>query len=112
MKFPLSSVRASFATCFAPSRNNDTSAPASGLPLLSLTVPVTVPSDFAGAACATPGVDTPDIPISNDTNASQDKLRVDALLMGFRPPRPESLGSDCGEHDSKAFSSTHERPVK
>src|SRR5687768_2229282 len=107
MKFPLSSVRASFATCFAPSRNNDTSAPASGLPLLSLTVPVTVPSDFAGAACATPA-----IPITNDTNASQDKLRVDALLMGFRPPRPESLGSDCGEHDGKVFSSTDERPVK
>src|SRR5215218_9980239 len=98
MKFPLPSVRASFATCLAPSRNNETSAPASGFPLLSVTVPVIVPSDLPGAACAIPAT-----PTNSDTNASQDKLRDNVLLMGFKNLRDQSpweatTGSTTGKH--------------
>src|SRR5678815_3899597 len=103
MKFPFSSVRASFATCFAPSRSNDTSAPASGFPLLSFTVPVMTPSDLAGAACVMPGIAMPDMPITNDTNASQDKLRVNGLLMCVfdlrdQSPSEATAGSTTAKH--------------
>src|SRR5687767_10472361 len=101
MKFPLSSVRASL-TCFAPSRNNDTSAPVSGFPLLSLTVPVMVASDLLGGAAW-------DRLAVNDTSAIQDKPRLNAFLMSLEPPRPpESLGSERGARQGKYCRS---RPV-
>src|SRR5687767_184465 len=94
MKFPLSSVRASL-TCFAPSRNSDTSAPVSGFPLLSLTVPVIVPSDLLGGAAW-------ERLAVIDTSAIQDKPRLNALFMSLRPPRrPESLGSEWGAQQVK-----------
>lgn len=73
MKLPCRSVDA-YLIVFAPSRINDTSAPASGLPLLSRTVPVIVASDlFELAAGALLEI--------NDSNAITDKLRRNILLM-------------------------------
>src|ERR1041385_751824 len=83
MKLPCLSVRASLIV-LKPSRINETSAPASGLPRLSRTVPLIVASDLPEpAACVSL--------VTNDTNAIRDKLRPNALLMRQRPPRPKSL---------------------
>src|ERR1043165_1112011 len=59
---------------FAPSRTRDTSAPASGFPRLSRTVPVIVASDLFEAVTTAP-LDT------NDTSAMTDKLRRNILFM-------------------------------
>src|SRR5689334_1120574 len=87
MKLPCLSVRASL-TVLKPSRTNETSAPASGLPRLSRTVPLMVASDLLEPA-ASVSVATKDP--TKDTSAIRDKLRPNALLMRQRPPRPKSL---------------------
>jgi len=83
MKLPCLSVRASL-TVLNPSRISETSAPASGVPRLSRTVPLMVASDlFEPAASASL--------VMKDTSAIRDKLKPNALLMRQRPPRPKSL---------------------
>src|SRR6476659_4435691 len=89
MKLPCLSVRASF-TVLNPSRISETSAPASGLPRLSRTVPLMVASDlFEPAASASL--------VMKDTSAIRDKLKPSALLMRQRPPRPKSLIGSHGQ---------------
>src|SRR6185369_7604943 len=83
MKLPCLSVRASLIV-LKPSRINETSAPASGLPRLSRTVPLIVASDLPEPAASV-------LLVMKDTNAIRDKLRPNALLMRHRPPRPKSL---------------------
>src|SRR4051794_3266669 len=83
MKLPCLSVRASL-TVLNPSRINETSAPASGLPRLSRTVPLIVASDLLEPAASASLV-------MKDTRAIRDKLKLNALLMRQRPPRPKSL---------------------
>src|SRR5215510_15421512 len=83
MKLPCLSVRASL-TVLNPSRTNETSAPASGLPRLSRTVPLMVASDLLEPAASASLV-------MKDTSAIRDKLKPNALLMRQRPPRPKSL---------------------
>src|SRR5215217_7159502 len=78
MKLPCLSVRASL-TVLNPSRINETSAPASGLPRLSRTVPLMVASDLLEPA---PSVSL----VIKDTSAMRDKLKPNALLMRQRPP--------------------------
>src|SRR5215213_10059675 len=80
MKLPCLSVRASL-TVLNPSRINETSAPASGLPRLSRTVPLMVASDLLEPAASVSLV-------IKDTSAMRDKLKPNALLMRQRPPRP------------------------
>src|SRR6185369_5251093 len=63
---------------------NETSAPASGLPRLSRTVPLMVASDLLEPVASASLV-------TKDTNAIRDKLKPNALLMRQRPPRPKSL---------------------
>src|ERR1044071_2571342 len=87
MKLPCLSVRASL-TVLKPSRINETSAPASGLPRLSRTVPLIVASDLDEPA-ASVSLATNDA--MKHTSAIRDKLRLNALLMRQRPPRPKSL---------------------
>src|SRR5215213_1243132 len=82
MKLPCLSVRASL-TVLNPSRINETSAPASGLPRLSRTVPLMVASDLLEPAASVSLV-------IKDTSAIRDKLKPNALLMRQRPPRPKS----------------------
>src|ERR1051325_2435022 len=83
MKLPCLSVRASLMV-LNPSRINETSAPASGLPRLSRTVPLMVASDLLEPVASASLV-------TKDTNAIRDKLKPNALLMRQRPPRPKSL---------------------
>src|ERR1044072_178837 len=83
MKLPCRSVRASL-TVLKPSRINETSAPANGLPRLSRTVPLIVASDLEEPAASV-------LLVTKDTSAIRDKLRPNALLMRQRPPRPKSL---------------------
>src|ERR1044072_3561284 len=83
MKLPCLSVRASL-TVLNPSRTSETSAPASGLPRLSRTVPLMVASDLLEPAASASLV-------MKDTSATRDKLKLNALLMRQRPPRPKSL---------------------
>src|ERR1044072_4248137 len=83
MKLPCLSVRASL-TVLNPSRISETSAPASGLPRLSRTVPLMVASDLLEPAASASLV-------MKDTSAIRDKLKPNALLMRQRPPRPKSL---------------------
>src|ERR1044071_3146689 len=73
MKLPCLSVRASL-TVLKPSRINETSAPANGLPRLSRTVPLIVASDLEELAASVSLV-------TKDTSAIRDKLRPNALLM-------------------------------
>src|SRR6185369_8330771 len=87
MKLPCLSVRASLIV-LKPSRINETSAPASGLPRLSRTVPLIVASDLPELA-ATASLATKDA--MKDTSAIRDKLKPNAFLMRQRPPRPKSL---------------------
>src|SRR5262245_39292576 len=75
MKFPAPSVFACFTVCLTPSRSNVTKAPASGLPLLSLTLPVMVAKDVRLDEAARVSIR------ENDTTASRDKQRLKALLM-------------------------------
>src|ERR1044072_898326 len=82
MKLPCLSVRASL-TVLNPSRTSETSAPASGLPRLSRTVPLMVASDLLEPAASASLV-------MKDTSAIRDKLKPNALLMRQRPPRPKS----------------------
>src|SRR5688572_16315159 len=72
VKLPSRSVLASL-TVFTPSRTNDTTAPASGFPLLSLTVPVIVASDLLEPASASFEM--------NEISASRDNPKPNALLM-------------------------------
>src|SRR5690349_6413160 len=83
MKLPCLSVRASL-TVLKPSRINETSAPGNGLPRLSRTVPLIVASDLPEPAASVSL-------LIKDTSAIRDKLRLNALLMRQRPPRPKSL---------------------
>src|SRR5829696_8415787 len=83
MKLPCLSVRACL-TVLKPSRINETSAPASGVPRLSRTVPLMVASDLLEPAASASLV-------MKDTTAIRDKLKLNALLMRQRPPRPKSL---------------------
>src|SRR5215213_1976377 len=78
MKLPCLSVRASL-TVLKPSRINETSAPASGLPRLSRTVPLMVASDLLEPAASASLV-------MKDTSAIRDKLKPNALFMRQRPP--------------------------
>src|SRR5690349_2493433 len=77
MKLPCLSVRASL-TVLKPSRINETSAPASGLPRLSRTVPLIVASDLPEPA-ASVSLLTKDA--MKDIDAIRDKLRPNALLI-------------------------------
>src|SRR6185369_10663106 len=81
-KLPCLSVVACLIV-FAPSRTSDTSAPASGLPWLSRTVPVMVASDLYEPVASASLV-------MNDTSAIRDNPKPSALLMR-RPPQPKSL---------------------
>src|SRR5215204_266486 len=78
MKLPCLSVRACL-TVLKPSRINETSAPASGLPRLSRTVPLMVASDLLEPAASASLV-------MKDTSAIRDKLKPNALFMRQRPP--------------------------
>src|SRR5215217_6678505 len=91
MKLPCLSVRASL-TVLNPSRINETSAPASGLPRLSRTVPLMVASDLLEPA---PSASL----VIKDTSAMRDKLKPNALLMRQRPPRPKSLFGSHGQSE-------------
>src|SRR5262249_23160023 len=73
MKLPCLSVRASL-TVLKPSRINETSAPANGLPRLSRTDPLIVASDLLEPAASVSLV-------IKDTSAIRDKLRPNALLI-------------------------------
>src|SRR6185503_14697228 len=95
-------------TVLKPSRINETSEPASGLPRLSRTVPLIVASDLLEPA-ASVSVVTKDA--MKDTSAIRDKLKPNALLMRQRPPRPKSL---FGSHDIRTGSDeeTYRNPTK
>src|ERR1041385_2974615 len=93
MKFPPASVIASFVVCLRPSRTNETSAPANGLPLLSLTEPVIVARLEALGVPARASS-------AKAVKAIRDKLRLIALLMLLDPPGVDSLleAIGTGEH--------------
>src|SRR5437868_1866853 len=92
MKLPCLSVRASL-TVFTPSRTNDTSAPTSGLPRLSRTLPLIVASDLLGLA-ESASLET------NDTSASRDKPKPIPLLMRKTSASKDSLEAMCGRTGS------------
>src|SRR5690349_13097802 len=83
MKFPPASVIASFVICLRPSRTNETSAPANGLPLLSFTEPVIVArlEAFGVPALASS---------AKAVKAIRDRLRLLALVMLLYPPGVDS----------------------